>query len=50
VGIPTKLSEAGVKRDQIDRLVQIATDDACHPNNPRSVTAEDFRRIFNDAL
>lgn len=50
VGIPAKLSDAGVKKEQLDRLVQIAVDDVCHQNNPRPVTVADFRRIFSEAL
>ena len=50
VGIPAKLSDAGVKKEQLDRLVQIAFADVCHQNNPRAVTADDFRRIFTDAF
>ena len=50
IGIPAKLSDCGVKREQLDRLVQVATEDACHPNNPRPVTADDFRKIFSEAL
>ena len=50
IGIPAKLSQADVKREQLDRLVQIAVEDACHQNNPRPVTSEDFRRIFSEAF
>ncbi len=50
VGIPARLSDAGVKKEQLDRLVQIAVADVCHQNNPRAVTEEDFRRIFSAAL
>ncbi len=50
VGIPAKLSDAGVKKEQFDRLVEIAVDDVCHQNNPRPVTVADFQRIFSEAL
>ncbi len=50
IGIPAKLSETGVKQEQLARLVQVASEDSCHQNNPRSVTREDFQRIFNDAF
>jgi alcohol dehydrogenase class IV len=50
IGIPRGLREAGVAPDKTDRLVEIAVADGCHPNNPRPVTAPDFRRIFDRAL
>lgn len=50
IGIPRGLRDANVPGDRIDRLVDIATADACHPNNPRPVTAPDFRRMFERAL
>ncbi len=48
--VPARLGEAGVGRDKLDGLVRIAVDDACHPNNPKSCTREDFVRIFNEAF
>ena len=50
IGIPVSLSEAGVKKEDLDRLVQVAVADVCHQNNPRLVTAEDFHRIFSEAF
>jgi alcohol dehydrogenase class IV len=50
LGIPATLGEAGVGKDKVDALVEIAVADGCHQNNPRSVTAADFREIFNQAL
>lgn len=50
VGIPAKLSEVGVKREQLDRLVKVATEDACHPNNPKACNAETFKTVFGEAL
>ncbi|MGE0616170.1 MAG: iron-containing alcohol dehydrogenase [Bacteriovoracia bacterium] len=49
-GIPAQLGEMGVKKDQVERLSQIAIADACHPSNPRACTQDDFRRIFTEAL
>ena len=50
VGIPTKLSELGVKEEDIDFLAASALADACTPGNPRDVTkdqiAEIYRSIF----
>lgn len=50
VGITGKLSEHGVKRDQIARLVEIAMADICHQTNPRPCTAADFKRLFEEAM
>jgi len=49
-GIPTTLGKAGVKKDQIAKLVEIAVADGCHGSNPKACTAADFKRIFTAAL
>ena len=50
IGIPAKLGEKGVNRDQIARLVDVAVKDTCHQTNPKPVSAADFERIFAQAL
>jgi alcohol dehydrogenase class IV len=50
IGIPKTLDAAGVAKDRVDRLVEIATTDVCHSNNPRPVTAGDFRALFSRAF
>ena len=50
IGIPRDLRAAGVRDEHLDRLVQIAVADACHPNNPRPVSEADFRGLFRQAL
>ncbi|MEZ0309225.1 MAG: iron-containing alcohol dehydrogenase [Ramlibacter sp.] len=50
VGITGKLGEHGVKREQLPRLVEIATADICHQTNPRPCTADDFKRLFEAAM
>ena len=50
LGIPTTLSEVGVTRDALPRLVEVALADACHQYNPRPVAADDFTAIFTNAL
>ncbi len=50
LGLPTKLSDAGVKAEHLDQLADLAILDFCHPNNPKPVTREDFRRIYEEAL
>ena len=50
VGIPTKLSELGVKEKDIDFLAQSALVDACTPGNPRDVTKEQIAEIYRSIL
>jgi alcohol dehydrogenase class IV len=54
LGIPARLSDYVAARrvtaDDIPRLVEIAIADTCHQTNPRPCTAEDFRRIFAEAV
>lgn len=49
-GIAPNLAAAGVRRESMTRLVEIATADICHQTNPRPVTAQDFERLFNQAM
>jgi alcohol dehydrogenase class IV len=50
IGITGTLSSHGVKNEQIPRLVEIAVRDICHQTNPRPVTAQDFERLFLQAM
>lgn len=50
VGIPTKLSELGVKGQDIDFLAESALADACTPGNPRDVTKEQIAEIYRSIL
>ncbi len=50
IGIPRSLADVGVKREQLDKLVDVAVKDFCHQFNPRPVTAADFKSIFSEAL
>jgi len=50
IGIPAKLAAQGVTAAHIPALVAVAVADTCHQTNPRPCTAEDFRRIFADAI
>jgi len=50
IGIAPSLTAAGVKRESIPRLVEIATADICHQTNPQPVTAADFERLFAEAM
>ena len=50
IGLGGKLSQHGVKREHLPRLVEIAVADICHQTNPRPVKADDFHRMFEQAL
>jgi alcohol dehydrogenase class IV len=50
IGIAANLSAVGVKRESIPRLVEVATADICHQTNPQPVTAQDFERLFAEAM
>jgi alcohol dehydrogenase class IV len=49
-GIPSKLSDAGVKPEHIDTLAALAYADFAHPNNPKPVTEADFKTLYLKAL
>ncbi len=49
-GIPEKLSAVGVKVEQIPALVEQAFEDASHQLNPRPVTRDDLRALYEAAL
>jgi alcohol dehydrogenase class IV len=46
VGLPAGLGEAGVPRDKLDTLADLAAQDACHQLNPRSCSRDDLRRLY----
>ena len=50
IGIPKTLSEVGVKREHVGKLVDFAVADGCHQNNPRVVGRADFEKLFTEAL
>jgi alcohol dehydrogenase class IV len=50
IGIPARLGGKGVTESHIPQLVEIAVKDTCHQTNPKPCTAEDFRRLFSEAL
>lgn len=50
IGMPRSLAVTDVDAADLDALVAVATADGCHANNPRPVTADDFRAIFTEAL
>jgi alcohol dehydrogenase class IV len=50
LGMPVKLSEIDVKSEHIEELSELAEADFCHPNNPKPVTREDFKTLYEEAL
>jgi alcohol dehydrogenase class IV len=50
IGIAPSLAAVGVKREQLGRLVEIASHDLCHQTNPRACTLADFERFFGEAF
>jgi alcohol dehydrogenase class IV len=50
INIPHKLGAIGVKQEHVETLSGLAIEDFAHPNNPKPVTKEDFRELYNKAL
>ena len=50
INIPHKLSAIGVKKEHIETLADLAIADFAHPNNPKPVTRNDFKALYEKAL
>ncbi|NDE10565.1 MAG: iron-containing alcohol dehydrogenase [Chitinophagia bacterium] len=50
LGIPKKLSGIGVKPEHLDTLADLAFADFAHPNNPKPVSRENFKLLYETAL
>lgn len=50
LGIPRGLAKAGVRKEHLSRLVNVAVADPCHQLNPRPVRRKDFQTLFAKAL
>ncbi|HTR27845.1 MAG TPA: iron-containing alcohol dehydrogenase [Puia sp.] len=50
LGLPTRLREIGVREEHIEPLADLAFADFAHPNNPRPVSREDFKKLYLEAL
>ena len=50
INIPSKLRGIGVKKEHLDTLADLAIADFAHPNNPKPLTREDFRRLYEKGL
>jgi alcohol dehydrogenase class IV len=47
IGLPAGLQKAGVPREKLDLLADLALQDACHTLNPRPCTRDDLRRLYD---
>jgi alcohol dehydrogenase class IV len=50
IKIPRKLSSIGVKQEHIETLSDLALADFAHPNNPKPVSRDDFKKLYLKAL
>jgi len=50
INIPHKLRDIGVKQEHVEPLSDLAIADFAHPNNPKPVSREDFRNLYQKAL
>jgi len=50
VGLPVRLRDIGVREEHIDTLADLAIADFAHPNNPKPVSREDFKKLYTEAL
>ncbi|MEZ4223673.1 MAG: iron-containing alcohol dehydrogenase [Polyangiaceae bacterium] len=49
-GLPGSLRAAGVADPDLDRLTALAMEDACHRDNPRPVSAQDMRALYQACI
>jgi lactaldehyde reductase len=49
VNIPQKLSEIGVKKEDLTDLAVAAFKDVCTGGNPRPTSVEDIEKLYNIA-
>ncbi len=50
VHVPHKLSAVGVEQKHIETLADLAFADFAHPNNPKPVSRNDFKNLYEQAL
>jgi len=44
--LPSSLREVGVRRDVLPRLADLAFEDACHRENPRTCSRDDLFALY----
>ena len=50
INVPIKLREVGVEIKHLDTLADLAFADFAHPNNPKPVSRNDFKTLYESAL
>lgn len=50
INIPHQLRDIGVKSEHIETLADLAFADFAHPNNPKPVSRNDFKALYETAL
>jgi alcohol dehydrogenase class IV len=50
INIPRKLGAIGVQPEHIEALADLAIADFAHPNNPKPVSRQDFKKLYLKAL
>ncbi|HXU84625.1 MAG TPA: iron-containing alcohol dehydrogenase [Verrucomicrobiae bacterium] len=50
IGLPEGLSHAGVTIDKLEKLSDLAIQDACHSLNPRACSRDELRRLYEASL
>ena len=50
INLPLTLGEVGVRKEHLDDLADLAIADFAHPNNPKPVSRNDFRKLYEMAL
>ncbi len=50
IGMPVRLRDIGVKEEHLETLADLGFADFCHPNNPKPVSRNDFRKLYGEAL
>jgi alcohol dehydrogenase len=49
-GMPVKLSNAGVKKEQLKKIAESAINDGAMLPNPKNLIIDDIMKILNDAF
>lgn len=50
LGLASRLSQLGVRRESIEPLAQMAFEDLCHQSNPRPCSREDLHQLYLQSL
>ncbi len=50
IGLPTELNSLGIEESHLDHLADLATEDFFNKTNPKQVSRDEYRRIYESAL